>query len=245
MSNLPYEGLLVRFDVQEHSKGLENDVNREAVFRERMEDFLKAADESAKDDYRVCVLNHPGAEGRDFDVLAEAFFKEKGRYGYTMLTTAYDRVETYIRFMNEDEATGRSIRVRYLFHKIYQAAIDIRYTEEEKKYIFERLIENALAQEDIRIRALDLLCAYKIAKFNGYDLSEVPVIRLEETYDLIGETQELPESFLEMLKEKDRSQYEKVLAEWEHFQPDEEALKIFNIRVHKFCEDRDFFKMKG
>lgn len=49
-----------------------------------------------------------------------------------MTTPAIERVKTYINYMNEDEKNGCNIRERYLFRKIYQAAIDIRYTEEEK-----------------------------------------------------------------------------------------------------------------
>ena len=245
MSNLPYEGLLVRFDVFEFSKDLENNKNRETIFRERMDGFLKEKDESVKEDYRVCVLYSPNIKGYDFNLSAEAFFKKKDQYGYTMLTTAYDRIDTYIRFMNEDEEKGSGIRERYLFHKIYQAAIDIRYTEEEKRYIYERLVENALKQEDIRTSALDLLCAYKIAKFNGYDLSEVPIIRLDETYALTEKFSELPEGFLAMVKEKDRDRYERLLVQAEGFKPDEEALEKFNILIRKFYEDRDVFKMKG
>lgn len=245
MSNLPYEGLIVRFDVFKFSNGIEDFDNKEEIFKSRIDDFLKEKDETIKEEYKICVFHRRDNEGWDFNFIAENYFEEKNKYAYTMTVPATERVETYIRFMNEDEEKGRNLRERYLFRKIYQAAIDIRYTEEEKRKIFDMFVENALKQEDINLKALDLFCAYKIAKFNGYDLSDVPIVRLDKTYDLMEDISEFPKEMLEMVKEANYKHYEEMLAHMEKSKPDKDALEIFNIKISKFYEDRDCFKMKG
>lgn len=244
MSNLPYEGLIIRFDVSEFSNGIENVDNKEEVFINRMDEFLKKEDELETEEYKICVLHQICGEDK-FNYIAEEFFREKNKLAYTMIAPAIERVKTYIRFMNEDEKKGCNLRERYLFRKIYQAAIDIRYTEDEKREIFDLSVANALSQEDIKLKALDLFVAYKIAKFNGYELSDVPIVRLDETYDLLGEIRPFPDELLKLIKSESTRHYEDILNHMEENKPDEEALDIFNIRIYKFGEERDCFKMKG
>lgn len=245
MSNLPYEGLIIRFDVFEFSNGIENVDNKEEVFKNRMDDFLKKEDALETEEYKICVLRSRCGEVFEFNHLAEEFFTERNKLAYIMTTPAIERVKTYISFMNEDEKNGCNIRERYLFRKIYQAAIDIRYTDDEKRKIFDMFVANALSQEEIKLKALDLFVAYKIAKFNGYELSDVPIVKLDKTYDLLGEIREFPSDLIEQVKQENIRHYERMLSFMEGSKPDKEALDIFNIRISKFNEDRDFFKMKG
>ena len=67
-----------------------------------------------------------------FNNLAEEYFKEKGKYEYTMKIPVAERADTYIRFMNEDEEKGLGLRERYLFHKICQTAIDFAIQRKRK-----------------------------------------------------------------------------------------------------------------
>ena len=81
-----------------------------------------------------------------------------------------ERCDPYFRYMNEEAGDNYDLRCRYLY-KIYQVGISPMYTMNERKSVVYRLLENASEQIDDGNRALDVICAYKIVQYNGFEIT--------------------------------------------------------------------------
>ena len=140
-----------------------------------------------------------------------------------------ERYDTYFRYMNEEASENYDMRCRYLY-KIYQVGISPMYTMDERKSVIDRLLKNASDQTDENNRALDLICAYKIIQYNGFDL-EVPHFRVSETLWLKDTGKgELPKSLLERMSERQRK---RTLQFAEHLGPNEEILNLYNVAIQR------------
>ncbi len=146
------------------------------------------------------------------------------------MVSCKERYETYFGYMNDEAAENYELRCRYLY-KIYQVGVSPMYTMDERKSVVDRLLANASEQTDDNNRALDLVCAYKIVQYNGFD-SEVPHFRVSETLWLkdTGHKVELPKEVLERMSERQRKHAVQFA---EHLGPNEEILQLYNVAIQR------------
>lgn len=127
-----------------------------------------------------------------------------------------ERTETYFRNMNLHDR-DYPMQIRFLW-KAYQTGISPMYTVEERREILRGFIENAKSKEDLNAKAIDLAFAYKIARYNGFDVKIDP-IDLPEPLIIRPFPQELSEEIKDGLR--GAGQYEKIMRKMDHMSPDE------------------------
>lgn len=141
-----------------------------------------------------------------------------------------ERCDPYFGYMNAEASENYNMRLRYLY-KIYQVGVSPLYTTDERKAVVRRLLANASEQNDENNRALDLICAFKIVQYNGFDMN-VPRFRVSETLwtNDIFPKKELPEVILKGMSGERRN---KSLAFLEHFDSNEEILNLYNVAIQR------------
>lgn len=139
-----------------------------------------------------------------------------------------ERTETYFRNMNLHDR-DYPMQIRFLW-KAYQTGISPMYTVEERREILRGFIEDAKSKEDLNAKAIDLAFAYKIARYNGFDVKIDP-IDLPEPLIIRPFPQELPEEIKDGLR--GAGQYEKIMRKMDRMSPDEEVYRMFHVTIPK------------
>ncbi len=126
-----------------------------------------------------------------------------------------------------------SFRVKCLT-EIYKYTLGHQYPDQEIMSIMQRILDDASKLDDESLKAIDYAFAYKIAEYNGYDLSKVPVVSASKTMDLYTsakyeEMVELSNKYPEGSKMRDM-----ILKESEGLEPDKKLLELYNVLIERY-----------
>ena len=148
-----------------------------------------------------------------------------------------ERVEAYFNNMAKYEK-DIVIHVRFL-DKIFHAAMD-NYTNEEKLWILDKLIDTASKEKELTYEVLDFVYAYRINKIGsmGRD-SDIEIIKLDDVLEATpcSDGVDVPEPIMNYLKNRPGQTTLKFI---ESLESDKEILDLYNVKIAK-----DHFVYRG